>query len=84
MLLCQVAARAATMCFISGNKLSHSAFPLAVMADAVQGRRMWRGWCCGVELVGCDHIYIADSGKARRPGASMHGAGVGFSAGEPA
>ena len=81
--LCQVAARAATTCFISGDRLSHSAFSLAVMADAVQGRRMWRGWCCGMVLAGCGRLYIANSGEARRPVALMRAARVGFSVGGP-
>ena len=34
---CQVAPGVATSCLISGDRLSHSAFPLGVMVDAVQG-----------------------------------------------
>jgi hypothetical protein len=54
--LYQAAARAATLCFISVERLSHRASPLAVMADAVQRRRMGSGLCCGMELDGCGRL----------------------------
>ena len=78
--LCQVAARAATTCFIAVERLSHRASRPAVVVDALQGRRIGRGLCCGVELAGCGRLYIVNSGVARRAGASMRDA----TAGEPA
>ena len=41
--LCQAAARPATTCFISNDRLSRSAFPLMVMVDVEERRRMWSG-----------------------------------------
>lgn len=42
-----------TSCFISVDRLSHRAFPLAIKADVVQGRKTWSGWGCGVLFAGC-------------------------------